>query len=101
MNVIKRDGRLIQFDKSKITDAILKAMNHTMKGLDINLAKKISQDITDSVVDTISVEEIQDLVENKLMASKRKDVAREYIIYRNKRNIARGRKLYGYSKRCC
>lgn len=94
MNVIKRDGRLIQFDKSKIADAILKAMNHTIKGLDINLAKKISQDISDSVKETISVEEIQDLVENKLMASKRKDVAREYIIYRNKRNIARGRKQY-------
>ena len=81
MNVIKRDGRLIQFDKAKIADAILKAMNHTIKGLDINLAKKIAQDISDSMKETISVEEIQDLVENKLMASKRKDVAREYIIY--------------------
>ena len=62
MNVIKRDGRLIQFDKSKIADAILKAMNHTVKGLDVNLAKKISQDISDSIKETISVEEIQDLV---------------------------------------
>ncbi len=94
MNVIKRDGRLIHFDKSKISDAILKAMNHTVKGQDIDIARQIAQEITDGVKETISVEEIQDLVEKKLMASKRKDVAKEYIIYRNKRNIARGRKQY-------
>lgn len=94
MNVIKRDGRLIEFDKSKISDAILKAMNHTVAGLDVQLAKDIAQDISDSTKETISVEQIQDLVEKKLMASKRKDVAKEYIIYRNKRNIARGRRQY-------
>lgn len=94
MNVIKRDGRLIEFNKGKITDAILKAMNHTTLGQDINVAKNIAQDIEDSIKETISVEQIQDLVEKKLMASKRKDVAKEYIIYRSKRNIARGRKQY-------
>jgi len=94
MNVIKRDGRLIEFNKSKIADAILKAMNHTVKGQDIKIAKEIAQDISDSIKETVSVEQIQDLVEKKLMASKRKDVAKEYIIYRNKRNMARGRKQY-------
>ncbi|HBV67295.1 MAG TPA: anaerobic ribonucleoside-triphosphate reductase, partial [Clostridiales bacterium] len=69
-------------------------MNHTVKGQDIEIARQIAQEITDGVKETISVEEIQDLVEKKLMASKRKDVAKEYIIYRNKRNIARGRKQY-------
>lgn len=94
MNVIKRDGRLIEFDKSKISDAILKAMNHTVMGQDINIAKSIADDIAENTKETISVEQIQDLVEKKLMASKRKDVAKEYIIYRNKRNIARGRRQY-------
>lgn len=94
MNVIKRDGRLIEFDKSKITDAILKAMNHTMAGQDIYLAKEIAQDIADNTTETTSVEQIQDLVEKKLMSSKRQDAAKEYIIYRNKRNIARGRRQY-------
>lgn len=94
MNVIKRDGRLIKFDKSKISDAILKAMNHTVMGQDIGIAKQIAQEITDEIKETISVEDIQDLVEKKLMASQRKDVAKEYIIFRNKRNIARGRKQY-------
>ncbi len=94
MNVIKRDGRLIEFNKSKIADAILKAMNHTIKGQDIKIAKDIAQDIADNTKETISVEEIQDIVEKKLMESERKDVAKEYIIYRNKRNIARGRKQY-------
>lgn len=94
MNVIKRDGRVIEFDKNKISDAILKAMNHTVKGIDLKIAKDIAQDIEDNTHETISVEEIQDIVEKKLMASERKDVAKEYIIYRNKRNIARGRKQY-------
>ncbi len=94
MNVIKRDGRLIVFDKGKISDAILKAMNHTAMGQDIGIAKQIAQEITDETNETISVEDIQDLVEKKLMASQRKDVAKEYIIYRNKRNVARGRKQY-------
>lgn len=94
MNVIKRDGRIVEFNKSKITDAILKAMNHTVKGQDIKIARDIAQNIADNIKETISVEQIQDLVEEKLMESKRKDVAREYIIYRNKRNIARGRKQY-------
>jgi ribonucleoside-triphosphate reductase len=94
MNVIKRDGRLIEFDKSKITDAILKAMNHTVAGQDLYLAKEIAQDIADNTKETTSVEQIQDLVEKKLMSSKRQDAAKEYIIYRNKRNIARGRRQY-------
>lgn len=94
MNVIKRDGRLIEFDKNKISDAILKAMSHTAMGQDIGMAKQIAQEITDETNETISVEDIQDLVEKKLMVSQRKDVAKEYIIYRNKRNIARGRKQY-------
>lgn len=94
MNVIKRDGRLIEFDKNKISDAILKAMSHTARGQDIGMAKQIAQEITDETKETISVEDIQDLVEKKLMESQRKDVAKEYIIYRNKRNIARGRKQY-------
>lgn len=94
MNVIKRDGRLIEFNKNKISDAILKAMSHTAIGQDIAIAKHIAQEITDETKETISVEDIQDLVEKKLMASQRKDAAKEYIIYRNKRNIARGRMQY-------
>lgn len=94
MNVIKRDGRLIEFNKNKISDAILKAMSHTAMGQDIVISKQIAQEIADENKETISVEDIQDLVEKKLMASQRKDVAKEYIIYRNKRNIARGRKQY-------
>ena len=66
MNVIKRDGRLIEFNKNKISDAILKAMNHTVAGQDINLAKEIAQDIEDNTNETTSVEQIQDLVEKKV-----------------------------------
>ncbi|WP_326909659.1 ATP cone domain-containing protein [Sedimentibacter sp. MB31-C6] len=50
MNVIKRDGRLIEFDKNKISDAILKAMSHTAMGQDIGMAKQIAQEITDESI---------------------------------------------------
>lgn len=88
--VIKRDGRIEKFESSKIVNAILGAMNNTEKGEDLTIANKIAADI--SVIEkSMSVEEIQDLVEKKLMASSRKDVAKAYIIYRNERTKVRER----------
>ena len=54
--------------------------------------------------DVVDVEEIQNLVEVELMKSQYKQVAKDYILYREKRNIARGRKTYdtyGYRKHNC
>jgi anaerobic ribonucleoside-triphosphate reductase len=93
-NVIKRDGRIVPFDKNKIIDAISNAMKRTEIGLDIELAEKIADSITKVEKNTVEIEHIQDIIENKLMSSKRKDVAKEYITYRQKRNIARGRSTY-------
>lgn len=92
--VIKRDGSTVAFDKSNIVNAILKAMGDTEKGYDAQVAEKIAQDIQNSSKKELEVEEIQDLVELKLMASKRKDVAKSYILFREQRNKARGRKSY-------
>lgn len=79
--VIKRDGRIVEFDKSKIVTAILKAMRD-VDNANKDLANRIANDISKLDIEEISVEELQDLVEEKLMASKMKDVARSYVRYR-------------------
>ena len=88
-NVIKRDGRLVEFNSQKIVAAILKAMDVTEQGEDIVLAAKIADAIAKQAPDKLGVEDIQDLVELELMKSPRKEVARKYIAYRNQRNLAR------------
>ena len=88
--VAKRSGELVPFDKQKIVAAIEKAMADTPTGVDTVLSVRIADEIASKTED-LSVEEIQDIVENKLMASKRKDVARAYIIYRD--NHAKRRNL--------
>ena len=87
--VLKRDGRHVEFNNQKIVAAILKAMDVTENGEDIVLAAQIAHAISCIDKEEMSVEEIQDVVENELMNSPRKEVAKEYIRYRNKRNMAR------------
>ena len=91
MQVIKRDGRISEFDEGRIIKAITLAMSHTSAGVDIDLATKITDSIKNQLKDKVqvSVYEIQDLVEKKLMGSSRKEVAQEYITYRYNRDIAR------------
>ena len=88
-HVIKRDGRVVEFNNQKIVAAILKAMNVTDCGEDIVLAAQIADTISRMERDDMSVEDIQDCVEFELMKSPRKEVARKYIAYRNQRNLAR------------
>ena len=90
--VIKRDGRVVDFNNQKIVAAILKAMNITEGGEDIVLAAKIADVISKYEKETMSVEEIQDCVEMELMNSPRKEVAKKYIAYRNQRSLARNAK---------
>jgi ribonucleoside-diphosphate reductase alpha chain/ribonucleoside-triphosphate reductase len=88
MKVVKRDGRIINFDINRIVNAINSAMMETKDGIDTNLSVNIAKQVENEIINkqTISVEEIQDMVENKLMNSNRKDVAKQYIVYRNERN---------------
>ncbi len=90
--VTKRDGRVVEFNNQKIVAAILKAMAITDNGEDIVLAAKIADTISHSEKEEMSVEEIQDCVEMELMKSPRKEVAKKYIAYRNKRSLARNAK---------
>ena len=90
--VIKRDGRLVDFNNQKIVAAILKAMAVTDQGEDIILAAQIADKISKLDKEEMSVEEIQDCVEMELMNSPRKETAKRYIAYRNQRSLARNAK---------
>ena len=87
--VVKRDGRIVGFNREKIAAAIRKAMLTTEAGEDEVLVYKIVDRIEFRGKEQSSVEEIQDMVEVELMASPRKEVAKSYIAYRDKRSIAR------------
>ena len=94
MKISKRDGRIVEFDGKKIYDAVMKAfidVDGEETQYSTGKAKEISEHVASLNNDMLSVEEIQDIVENKLMASNRKDVAKVYILYRNERNKARER----------
>lgn len=88
IKVIKRDGRTVDFNFSKIEDAIRKAMNATESGVDAILAATIADKIAKEGDPLMGVEAIQDAVENELMKANQ-EVARKYISYRNARSIAR------------
>lgn len=91
LKIIKRDGSKVDFDKSKIKKAILKAFID-VDGEESLYAKEKARDIAnyiESLKAEMSVEDVQDIVEEKLMSSNRKDVARVYIQYRLKRSLIR------------
>ena len=90
MIVIKRDGREVDFDKSKIFNAVYKAFEQL--GKPVEEATQISNKIANEIESTnknYTVEEIQDIVEKKLMSTAHKDVAKAYINYRQLHKMAR------------
>lgn len=97
MKVRKRDGNLVDFTKDKIVKAIEKAMEETKIGVDHNLSEQIANEILKNLSARPEkyheVEDIQDIVEFKLMDSERKDVAKRYIIYRSEKEKERRKNL--------
>ena len=93
--VIKRDGRIVMFDSSKIENAVLKAFAAKDKELTdyaILKAKNIADYIEFEIdKEILTVEEIQDMVENGLMSTKRKDVAKAYVLKREERSRERNK----------
>ncbi len=83
--ITKRDGRKVDFQREKITKAILSAANETKEFTD----SKIADDLTDQVIKSlpdqsdITVEEVQDLVEEVLLSSVYRKTAKAYILYRD------------------
>ena len=97
LQVVKRDGIKVPFDSAKIKNAILKsfkAVDGEISDYAYAKAETISHYIEDHYneigVEEATVKDIQNLVENGLMTTQRKDVARAYIEYRAKRDAARG-----------
>ncbi|NLJ59058.1 MAG: ribonucleoside-triphosphate reductase, adenosylcobalamin-dependent, partial [Tissierellia bacterium] len=92
IKILKRTGNYVDFNSEKISNAIIKAMKETKDGVDEELAKEISLKIQEELSQKnfpIPVEMVQDLVENHLMDSIRKDVAKRYILYRYERDKSR------------
>ena len=93
--IIKRDGREVAFNKDKIEEAILRAfvsVDGDVSEYAEQKAEKIADFIEEAAIETeepYTVEEIQDMVEKGLMSTKRKDVAKAYILYREERNKMR------------
>ena len=100
-SIFKRSHDKRAFKLEKITDAILKAMISVNNG-DLQDAEKIANEVNKNLIAraikipnyTPNVEEIQDLVEKKLMQSEFLDVAKAYILYRNTQNQKRKRNVF-------
>ena len=93
----KRDGRLVPFDKMKIVDAVLAAFKDTDNGELSDYAYIKAGNIADYIGEVanereLTIEEIQDMVQNGLMSTKRKDVATNYILYRAERTRERNKR---------
>lgn len=94
VNILKRDGRLVEYDVAKIENAIIKAMNAIGRNDLIGEAKDLSKKAEDLILIKFKdgvpmVEDIQDAVESILMENGYTDIAKEYIVYRAKRNRVR------------
>ncbi len=91
MNVIKRDGRTVEYDKSKILAAIRKA------NVEVEDWEKLTEERIQNIVlsieamnrSTLQVEDIQDIIEEKIMAEGKYKLAKKYIIYRYQRELVR------------
>lgn len=96
--VIKRDGKIVEFNSEKITNAISKAAQAT-KEFDTNVAKSLTEKVIELTQDLIkkkkenlkapSIEEIQDIVEYTLLSSDYKKTAKSYMLYREQQTKLR------------
>jgi ribonucleoside-diphosphate reductase alpha chain len=94
----KRDGRIVDFDPQKITNAIFKALS-AVKKPDLALAEDVSREVVDLlekhfVEITPGVEEVQDVVEDVLIKRGQTEVAKAYIRYRQQRAELRAAKAF-------
>lgn len=98
-SIRKRDGRIVDFDKSKITKAVFKAFIAT-KSKDGKRAEEIANEVVEIIEERIpgipSVEEVQDIVEEVLIKNGYASVAKAYILYREKRaEIRKAKEFFG------
>ena len=97
-NIQKRDGMIVPFDENRITHAILKAMSMSDEGSE-EAAEKVMEDVVDTLLVlkkeqggkkfVPQVENIQDIIENKLISSNFAKTAKHFILYRTERSSLR------------
>jgi ribonucleoside-diphosphate reductase alpha chain len=98
--IMKRDGRTVSFDEGKIAAAVLKALEAVQK-VDEKLAGQVTEDVVQLINERFeakipSVENVQDIVEEVLIRKGYADVAKSYILYRQKRTeIREFKKFFG------
>lgn len=86
IDVVKRDGSVVEFEPTKITKAITKCLDETGNEDKMVVANTITQWVTTGIQeDKISVEKIQDMVERGLMIAKEYEAAKAYILFREKK----------------
>ena len=92
MKVVKRDGKIVDFDSSKIKVAISKAADRVgeMNEADIDRIAEIVINKCERQSNKLTVEQIQDLVEDTLLKSKFNRTAKSFILHRDERTRARG-----------
>lgn len=91
MKVTKRDGRVVEYDRNKIIIAIQKA------NAEVDRYNQVTEEKIESIVagienvhaDNLMVEDIQDMIEQKLMTEHKYELAKKYIIYRYTRQMVR------------
>jgi ribonucleoside-diphosphate reductase alpha chain len=98
LKIRKRDGRIVDFEPHKIENAIKKAMSE-LSALDEDNANKITENVVNEINKRFSgktpdIEDVQDIVERKLMEQGLPEVAKAYILYRKKRSEIREAKLF-------
>lgn len=99
--IIKRDGSIVKYDRGRIVAAVLKATVSVGRP-DPALADSIAAQVESALKETYgpdsmpSVEDIQDVVENTLMANRLTAIARNYIIYRHQRAMERAARSYTF-----
>lgn len=95
MQIVKRDKSLQQFDFQKIINAVTKAYKECNREIPPDLSTTLFYIFEDlqKKQESIDIEEVQDIVENVLMDFD-KVVAKAYILYRDKRAVARSEKMF-------
>ena len=98
MKIIKRDGRLVDFDDQKIYDALVNAkrqISGKLSPLDhqliLTIVEKVDLEIAQRFVDNIKIYEIQNIVEHTLLESGEYALAEHYISYRTRRDFERSK----------
>ena len=95
MKIIKRNGSVVDFDKSKIIKALLKAYQETPKQYDLTVFSllRITDNVVEKCYNNITVEQIQDLVVDELLYNKLYEIVKRYISYRAVREHSRNMAL--------